>query len=68
MTSKVLGLWQAILAALQFISGGAALADWVEPKSWAMFVVLVGALQAGTAVYTGKVATTPADQTKANAT
>ena len=61
MTSKTLGLWQAILAGLQFFSGAAAMAEWVDPKSWALFVVIVGAAQAGTAVYTGKVAQTPAD-------
>lgn len=62
MTSKVLGLWQAALAAMQVLVGSAALADYVDAKTWGLLVAVVGALQAGTAVYTGKAATMPKDQ------
>lgn len=44
-------LWVSCLAFLQFIAGGAALAD-VIPKHWfALFVLAVGGLQVATANY-----------------
>lgn len=42
----------SILAALQFLAGGAALSDVVGPEAFGLFVLGVGAIQAGFAVYT----------------
>lgn len=61
MTSKVLGVWLALLAAVQVIAGAGNLTDLMSPTAAGWLVLIIAALQAGTAVYTGKVAATPAD-------
>jgi len=61
MTSKMLGVWTAILAALQVIAAAGNLADLLTPTAAAWFVLIVAAVQTGTAAYTGRVATLPAD-------
>lgn len=62
MTSRRLGIWLAVLAAAQFAASSASLTDLIPAKAAAWFVLIVGMAQVGTAVYTGKAASMPADR------
>lgn len=61
MTSKQLGFFLAAMAALQFVAAASDLADLTSPTVASWIALIVGALQVFAAVYTGKVAVTPAD-------
>ena len=61
MTSRMLGVWTAVLAGLQVIAAAGNLADLLPPPAAAWFVLVVGAVQVATATSTGSVAALPAD-------
>jgi hypothetical protein len=61
MTSKTLGVLLAVLAALQFLGAASDLTDLTSPEGAAWLQLTIGAAQAFVAVYTAKVALTPAD-------
>lgn len=49
--SRTIALWQSALIALQMISGGAVLGEFVEQRWIGLFVLVVGALQGATAFF-----------------
>jgi hypothetical protein len=61
MTSKQLALWLAILAGLQVIAGASALPNLLPDQVAQWVQLLVGAFDAGTAVYVGRAAAMPRD-------
>lgn len=67
MTSKYLGVFLAVLAGCQFVASSASLGDLIPERAAAWFVLIVGAMQVATAVYTGKAATMPADSKRPRA-
>lgn len=60
MNSKPLLIWQSVLAGLQVIAGGTALADLVNERWAGLFVLIVGAAQVGTATFVHGLVTVPA--------
>ena len=61
MTSKFLAIWLGVMAGLQFISSAGNLTD-LMPEPWAAwFQLIVGGLQAFSAVVVGRSAVTAAD-------
>lgn len=62
-TNNGLVWWQSIMAALSFMASASVLSDLLPSRAGAGFLVMVGALQAGTAAYvagTKPVSTGPA--------
>ncbi len=61
-------LWQSIMAAAQVAAAGSALADIIGTRPAAVFALVVGAAQVGTALYAHGVASgqpnTPTEVTK----
>ena len=51
MKNEPVLIWSAILVALQVLTGGAALTDVIGKNAAGLAVLVVGALQAGTAFY-----------------
>jgi hypothetical protein len=51
MKSEPVLIWSAVLVTLQVLTGGAALADVVGDKTAGLAILVVAALQAGTAFY-----------------
>ena len=43
--------WQSILVALQFVSGGAVLGEFIEGRWIGLLILTVGALQAATTYF-----------------
>jgi heme A synthase len=61
-TSNGLLVWHSVLAALVFVAAGlGALTDLVPPTVAAAVALVVGAAQAGTAVYVARRGTMPGD-------
>jgi hypothetical protein len=61
MTSKFLAIWLGVMAALQFVASAGNLSDLLPEPGATWFQLLVGALQAFSAVVVGKSAVTAAD-------
>lgn len=61
MTSKNLGIYLGIMAVLQFLAASTDLADLTSPKIAVWLQLIVGAAQAGMAIYAGRQALLPAD-------
>lgn len=52
-------IWQSVLAGLQVIAGTSGLADLIPGKWVALFVILVAAIQVGTATFVHGLVTMP---------
>lgn len=61
MTSKQLGVVLAVMAMLQFLAASTDLADLTSPKVAVWLQLIVGAVQAGMAIYAGRAALMPSD-------
>lgn len=61
MTSKILAIWLGIMAGLQFVASASNLTDLMSPTAAAWLQLIVGALQAVSAVVVGRLAVTAAD-------
>ena len=61
MTSKTLAIWLGVMAGLQFISSAGNLTDLMTGTAAAWFQLIVGGLQAFSAVVVGRSAVTAAD-------
>lgn len=61
MGSKQLGIVLAAMATLQFLAASTDLADLTSPKVAVWLQLIVGAVQAGMAIYVGRTALMPAD-------
>lgn len=62
MTSGRLAALHAVLAGLQVITAGVALADVLGTKPASLASLVVAGAQAGLAAYTGRIASTQADR------
>lgn len=50
-SNKGLIVWQSIMAFLTSLGAAGVMQDWITPKGAALFLAVIGALHAGTAVY-----------------
>jgi len=50
-TKQPLLIWSSILVTLQMVTGGAALGDFIGERTAGLCILIVAALQAGTAFY-----------------